>query len=89
MEQNWIEVLRNWPEGIARRGIVVTTFNESVEFCSYMLLGTVLLLERERPDAAGGRRVMVQLASVAMIKILDPVGMEQFAGFGFTIPKRA
>lgn len=88
MEQNWITVLTNWPAGIERKGIVVTNANESIEFVSYQLLGTVLLLERSRPDSLGGRRVMVQLSQVAMIKVVDPVQMEQFAQFGFTVPRR-
>lgn len=89
MEETWIEVLTNWPVDIARRGIVVTNFNESIEFASYQLFGTVLLLERPRPDAMGGRRVMVQLNTVAMIKVVDPVAMESFAAFGFKVPTKA
>ncbi len=88
MEDVWIQVLKNWPIDVARRGIVVTNFGESIEFDSYMLFGTVLLLERPRPDAMGGRRVMVQLNSVAMIKVIDPIDMERFTSFGFSVPTK-
>ncbi len=89
MEQNWIEVLRNWPAEIPRRGIAVTNFGESIEFQSYQLFGTILLLERPRPDATGGRRVMVQLNTLSMVKIIDPIDMEHFTAFGFTVPTKA
>lgn len=89
MEENWVKLLTNWPQDVRRRGIAVTSFGESIEFCSYMLMGTVLLLERERPDAQGGRRVMLQLAQLALIKIVDPVDMEQFGGFGFVVPTQS
>ena len=89
MEDVWIKVLKSWPTDIARRGIAVTTFGESIEFESYMLLDTVLLLERPRPDAMGGRRVMIQLNSLAMIKVVDPVEMGQFTTFGFSVPTKA
>ncbi len=89
MEEAWIEVLRCWPADIPRRGIVVTSFGESIEFISYRLLGTVLLLERERPDSQNGRRIMIQLRDVAIIKVTDPVGIEEFEKFGFFVPKLA
>ena len=88
MEEVWIQVLKNWPADVARRGIAVTNFGESIEFESYMLFGTVLLLERPRPDAQGGRRVMVQLNSLAMIKVVDPIDMDRFTSFGFSVPTK-
>lgn len=86
MEQSWIDVLTNWPDGIARKGIAITTAGDSIEFCSYMLSGPVLLLERERPDSHGGRRVMLQLSQLAAVKILDPIEIERFREFGFEVP---
>ena len=89
MEEAWIQVLKRWPQEIPREGIVVTTFGESIEFVSYMLLGTVLLLERSKPDMQNARRVMVQLKDVAMIKVTNPIEIERFATFGFVIPTMA
>lgn len=86
MEHPWINVLKNWPPEIPRKGLLITTFGESVEFCSYMLMGTILLLERERPDSQNGRRIMIELSNVAVIKVVDPIQMETFTKFGFTVP---
>lgn len=88
MEQPWIEVLRSWPADIPRKGLAVTTFNETIEFCSFRLLGTILLLERDRPDSQNARRVMIELGSVAMIKVCDPIAIETFEKFGFFVPSK-
>jgi hypothetical protein len=89
MEEAWIQVLKRWPQEIPREGIIVTSFGESIEFISYMLLGTVLLLERSKPDMQNARRVMVQLGDVAMIKVTNPIDIERFTTFGFQVPTMA
>ncbi len=89
MEQHWIDVLSSWPADLPRRGLAVTNNGDSVEFSSFMLRGQIALLERDRPDSQGGRRVMLHLSQLAAIKIMDPVEMDRFRGFGFKTPAAA
>lgn len=69
----WKDVFSNWPTGIPRRGLVVSTLNESVPFKSFMLKGETLLLERTNPDPMGSRLIVLTFDAIHMVKIIDPV----------------
>jgi len=76
-------VFAEWPVSIPKAGLVVTTFGESIPFCSYMLSGELLLLERKTPDAQGARRVVMGFDAINAIKILDAIEMARFTAMGF------
>jgi hypothetical protein len=76
-------VFAEWPVSIPKSGLVVTTFGESIPFCSYMLSGDLLLLERKTPDAQGARRVLICFDVINAVKILDAIEMARFTAMGF------
>ncbi|HRA90235.1 MAG TPA: hypothetical protein PK992_19255 [Planctomycetaceae bacterium] len=76
-------IFAEWPVSIPRTGIVVTTFGESVPFCSFMLSGDLILFERKTPDAQGARRVIMSFDGINAIKILDAIEMARFTAMGF------
>jgi hypothetical protein len=76
-------VFAEWPVSIPKSGLVVTTFGESIPFCSYMLSGDLLLLERKTPDAQGARRVVMGFDAINAVKILDAIEMARFTAMGF------
>jgi hypothetical protein len=82
-------VFAEWPSGIPRNGIMLTTFGESIPFVSYMIRGDLLLVERKTPDALGARRVIMRFESVAAVKILDAIEMPRFESMGFHVPMSA
>ena len=84
--ESWRSVLENWPEAIPRRGIVVTIFNETIPFVGYMISGGILLLERDRPDTIGARKVMLSYDSISAVKITDVIEMARFQVMGFQPP---
>ena len=51
----WKNVFNNWPTGIPRRGMVISTLNEPMPFKGFMVKDDVVLLERTNPDALGAR----------------------------------
>lgn len=84
--ESWRAVFENWPASVPRRGLLITTFNESIPFIGYLVAPGILLLERDRPDSAGARKVMIAFDAVAALKITDVVELDTFRELGFQAP---
>jgi len=82
----WRALFENWPSSVPRRGMVITTFNESIAFINYMMSGGILLLERDRPDTVGARKVMIAYDAISAVKITDVVELANFQALGFQPP---
>ncbi len=82
----WRSLFENWPNSVPRRGLLVTTFNESVPFVNYLISGGILLLDRDKPDTTGARKVMVAYDAIAAVKIIDVVELANFQALGFQPP---
>ena len=76
-------IFAEWPVSIPKSGLAVTTFGESIPFCSFMLSGDLLLIERKTTDAQGARRVILAFDSINAVKILDAIEMPRFTAMGF------
>ncbi len=76
-------IFAEWPASIPRQGMIVTGFGEGIPFCSFMLCGDLILLERKTPDASGARRVIMPIDGILAVKILDAVEMPRFTAMGF------
>ena len=82
----WRAMFENWPNSVPRRGLVITIFNESIPFVAYMMSGGIILLERDRPDTLGARKVMLAYDAIAAVKITDVVELANFQALGFQPP---
>lgn len=82
----WRSLFETWPEAIPRRGIVITIFNESIPFAGYLISGGILLLERDKPDTLGARKVMLSYETIAAVKITDVIELARFQVMGFQPP---
>jgi hypothetical protein len=71
--ETWKEVFKNWPAALPRKGLVVTSLNETIPFKSFLLKGDTLLLERTNPDAAGARFIVLTFDALHMLKITEPL----------------
>ena len=69
--ETWRDVFTNWPAGLPRRGLIVSTLNETVPFKSFLLKGDTLMLERTNPDAAGTRFIVLTFEGIHLLKITD------------------
>jgi hypothetical protein len=84
--ESWRAIFENWPASVPRRGLLITTFNESIPFIGYLVSPGILLLERDRPDTVGARKVMVAYDAIAAVKITDVVDLDTFRALGFPAP---
>lgn len=82
----WRSLFENWPESIPRRGMLITSFQESIPFIGFLVSGSILLLERDKPDSLGARKVMVAYSAISAIKITDVIEMARFQVMGFQPP---
>jgi hypothetical protein len=73
----------NWPTGIPRRGVMLTTLNETTPFKSFMIKDDLLLLERTNPDPLGSRFVLLGYDAINSVKLVDPLKESVFTAAGF------
>ena len=79
----WKSVFNNWPTNIPRRGVLVTTLNESMQFKGFMLKEDLLLVERANPDSLGARFVLLCFDAIHCVKLIDPLKETVFTTAGF------
>lgn len=82
----WRPLFENWPQGIPREGLLVTSFQEQIPFKDFLVSGEVLLVERDKPDSVGGRKVMITYEHVSAVKLISPVELSQYQQMGFQSP---
>ena len=84
-ESNWKDIFSVWPAEMARRGVMVTSFGEQIGFGSFSVGEGFLLLERQTPDAVGGRAIILPYEQILGLKITDVVKSKTFQAFGFKV----
>lgn len=81
--QAWREFFAAWPTGLPHRGVLVTAFGEQVVFVDFLTTDSMLLVERQTPDAMGGRKVILPYGKIDAVKVVDTVGLPVFTAAGF------
>lgn len=82
----WRTLFENWPDSMPKEGMLVTSYGETVTFNNFMISGGLLLVERDRPDATGARKVMIPYGSIAAVKMATTMELAQFQVLGFQRP---
>jgi len=59
----WKMLFESWPDTLPREGLLITTFQESIPFRDYLLSPGIVLLDRDKPDSAGARKVMLAFST--------------------------
>jgi len=83
---DWRTLFESWPESIPRQGLIVTMQGETIPFVDYMISGGILLVERDKPDSQGARKVMLVYEAIASVKITSPMELARFQVMGFQPP---
>ncbi len=85
----WKECFCKWPAEIARRGVLVTSYEDQIPFEGFLTSEHLLLVERRTPDTSGARQVLLAYHSIVAVKITDVVKIKAFQPFGFTVERPA
>ncbi len=83
----WRHCFQNWPDEVARRGVLVTSFEEQIAFDGFAASDQMLLIERRAPDTVGARIVLIPFENIAALKIIDVVKAKAFSPLGFVVPQ--
>lgn len=84
--ESWRTLFESWPETIPREGILVTSFQEQIAFINFLISEGILIVERDRPDSQGARKVMVPYDVISAVKITNPMELARFQVMGFQAP---
>ena len=82
----WRAIFENWPESIPKQGLVVTSFQETIPFVDFLISGGILMVERDKPDTYGARKVMIVYEAISAVKITNPMELARFQVMGFQAP---
>lgn len=84
--ESWRSLFENWPESIPRQGMIVTTFQETIQFVNFLVSSGILLVERDKPDTYGSRKVFVTYDAISALKLPTPMELAHFQVMGFQGP---
>lgn len=84
--ETWRSLFETWPDAMPRKGALVTSHGESIPFIDFMISSGILLVERDGPDAAGNRKVMLHYQAISAVKLATSNPMSQFQSMGFQRP---
>lgn len=79
----WEALFRSWPDQLPRNGMLVVQWGETVPFIDFRLGPGVIVLERDKPDALGSRKVLVPYSSIAGLKLGSTAPLSSFSEWGF------
>ena len=79
----WQAMFENWPAELPRKGILVTTFGESIPFVSFLIANGLVMVERDRPDTSGARKIMVSYDFITAVKLESALDMASYLTMGF------
>jgi hypothetical protein len=76
-------IFEQWPMDLPRQGII-TTAQDSFGFSDFLLSRGMLLVERDRPDAIGSRKVFLPYRAIVSLKLTDPGPLDRYQSLGFS-----
>jgi hypothetical protein len=79
----WKAMFEGWPDAIERKGMVVTSFGEAIPFQAFMISGSLLLLERDKPDQFGTRKVILAYDQISAVRLPTTMELARFQVMGF------
>lgn len=82
-EDSWRVLFENWPTTFPRTGVLITSFGESVPFNDFRVNEGILLVQRERPDTIGARKMMLSFTAIVALKLVRVEELEFYDAMGF------
>ncbi len=80
----WRNVFASWPPTLPRTGLLVLAGQETVPFVDFLLGESFVVVERDKPDAQGARKLIVALAAITAVKLTTAEELSSLQGFTAT-----
>ena len=86
----WKKLFVDWPAGIPRRGVLITSFAEQFPFDGFLTGDELLYFDRQTPDTIGARAMLLPYANIVAVKFQDVVKPQALQSIGLegTLTKR-
>lgn len=81
--ETWRSVFQQWPGSVPKQGILVTNFGEQITFVNFLVSGTAVLVERDKPDTVGARKVIIDFGAISALKLTDASDLARYQVLGF------
>jgi hypothetical protein len=82
----WRNLFQHWPGSLPKQGLLVTNFGEQIPFTNFLVSGTAVLVERDKPDTIGARKVVLDYGAISAVKLTDPADIARYQVLGFQSP---
>lgn len=82
-DNSWRTLFENWPQSFAKVGVLITSFGDTVPFNDFRVNEGILLVQRERPDTIGARKMMISFTAIVALKLVDVEGLDIYDVMGF------
>lgn len=79
----WRNLFQHWPASMPKQAILVTTFGEQIGFVNFLVSSTAVIVERDKPDTSGARKVVLDYAAISALKLTDPSDLARYQVLGF------
>ena len=84
--ETWRNVFQHWPSSLPKQGLAVTTFGESIQFVNFLVSNSAVIVERDKPDTVGARKVIIDYGAISALKLTDPADIARYQVLGFQPP---
>ncbi|MEM1062580.1 MAG: hypothetical protein AAF532_16915 [Planctomycetota bacterium] len=82
----WRSVFEDWPGSLPRKASAMTTFGETIPFVDFLIAGGGIIVQRDRPDTQGARKVIISFDAISAVKFDDPGELARYQVMGFQPP---
>lgn len=82
----WRGLFQHWPASVPKQGTLVTNFGEQIPFVNFLVSGTAVLVERDKPDTLGARKLVIDYGAISALKLTDPSDIARYQILGFQPP---
>lgn len=82
----WRNLFQHWPASMPKQGLLVTTFGEQIGFVNFLVSATAVIVERDKPDTIGARKVVLDYTAISALKLTDPSDLARYQVLGFQPP---
>jgi hypothetical protein len=72
--------LRAWPTNLPKAGILVVG-DDTIPFVDFLIADSFVVVERDKPDTQGARKIVVALAAISAVKLTTVEPLTSLRGF--------
>lgn len=77
----WRSAFQSWPSTLPKAGLIVMATQETIPFIDFLLGESFVVIERDKPDSQGARKLIIALAAISAVKLTIPEELKTLSAF--------